>query len=69
MYAVAAATASGAGGPALRKRSVIRTEPMSSETACCISPAAVPTISSVEPPPMSITSTGSASAAPRSGRR
>jgi hypothetical protein len=46
------------GGLAFKNRSVTRTEPISKEIAEVISPVAVPTMNSVEPPPISITSTG-----------
>ena len=49
------------GGLVFKNRSVTRTDPMFNEMAEVISAVAVPTMNSVEPPPMSITSTGPAS--------
>ena len=59
MSATQAATASGDGGSAVRYRSCIRTEPMSIDCDA-LGPDASPRISSVDPPPMSTTSTGTA---------
>ena len=59
--AATAATCSAVGGSACRWRSCRRTEPMSMEYAPGRSRGS-PRISSVDPPPMSITSTGSAGA-------
>ena len=56
MSATQAATSAAVGGSECRCRSCSRTEPMSIESAA--SGAAAPRISSVEPPPMSTTSTG-----------
>ena len=58
MSATQAATASGDGGSAVRYRSCIRTEPMSIDCAA-LGPDASPRTSSVDPPPMSTTRTGS----------
>ena len=49
------------GGSVCRWRSLSRTEPMSSEWAASTVPSAEPRMSSVEPPPMSRTSSGSGS--------
>ena len=62
MSATQAATSAAVGGSECRCRSCSRTEPMSIEWAASGAPAA-PSTSSVEPPPMSTTSTGSAQAA------
>ena len=56
MSATQPATSSAVGGSECRCRSCRRTEPMSIE--CADSGASVPRISSVDPPPMSTTSTG-----------
>ena len=56
MSAVAASTSAAVGGSECRCRSCIRTEPMSME--CSEVGAVSPRISSVEPPPTSMTSTG-----------
>ena len=58
MSATQAATSAAVGGSECRCRSCSRTEPMSIESAA--SGAVAPRISSVEPPPMSTTSTGGA---------
>ncbi len=58
MSATQDATCSAVGGSPARWRSCSRTEPMSIEWACSARPA-VPSTSSVEPPPMSTTRTGS----------
>ena len=66
MSATQAVTSAIVGGSERRCRSCIRTEPMSIECAAdggAVSDA--PRISSVEPPPMSTTRTGSAGASRR----
>ena len=68
MSATQAATSSVVGGSLWSRRSWSRTEPMSIDVAavaCGVAPA-LPRISSVDPPPMSTTRTGSVAGARRS---